>query len=492
MSKHIEKIAENLYALTARKMKPLIIVVDDENNYISHYGELSDYHLPSLEIGKSCVEALPFLVGLEEEAYVSLPIVNFNRDNVSSVNVIKINLHRYVVLLEAGDEHQRQQQATQDSNETKLLYQKLQQLTKQLELANNTKSRFISSMSHEFRTPISSILGYSNLLARKYTSMSEEFQYAKAIESNTQYLLSLIDNVLEHAKLEADKLLINIAPFLLNELIVNLGHMFGARSEKSNIEFNIETSGKLPQAIYSDQIRLQQILINIIGNAFKFTEVGSIVANFDWLDDVLIVKISDTGSGIPTEHQESIFQAYNRNDVNHKKGAGLGLAISAQIAEKLNGKIELESQVGKGSVFTLYIEAPSADLLSMKNALLSDRAKNVLIVEDDSDLIELLKIYLQELGYFVNTAIDGNEALHKCETENIDLVLLDMQLPVLNGVEVAKKLRAEKFNAPIIAMTASSNNEDKMLALQAGCNEFLSKPIQVSPLMNAINNILDN
>lgn len=489
MNSHIEQIAENLYALTARKMKPLVVVVDDHNQYISHHGELTDYQLPEFEVGQSCTEVLPFLVGLENEAYVSLPIVNFNEDSISSVSVIKINLHRYVVLLEASQEHQREQQATQDSNETKLLYQKLQQLTEQLEVANNAKTRFISGMSHEFRTPISSILGYSNLLASEFSPGDDRYQFAKSIESNTQYLMSLIDNVLEHAQLEADKLLINIAPFALNDLVINLGHMFGSHTDASNIEFNVQTSETLPEAIYSDFLRLQQVLINLIGNAFKFTDKGAVTVIFDWKDDQLIVRVVDTGPGILKEHQASIFQAYSRYD-NNKKGAGLGLAISSQIVGKLNGRLELESELGKGSVFTLYIEAKPANLSSIKNSLLSDTTKKALIVEDDLDLVELLKIYLNDIGYSTIAVTNGIEALEHSEDDDLDLVLLDMQLPELSGVEVLKKLRAQNFTSPIIAMTASSNNDDKVRALQAGCNEFLSKPIQLSPLINAISKVL--
>jgi signal transduction histidine kinase/ActR/RegA family two-component response regulator len=433
-------------------------------------------------------------VGLEGEAYVSLPIVNFNESNISSVNVIKINLHRYVVLLEAESVYQRQQQATQDSNETKLLYQKLQQIKHQLEVANATQSRFISGMSHEFRTPISSILGYSHLIKKKYSPQDDEFHYAKAIESNAQYLLSLIDNVLEHAQLEADKLVVNKAPFLLTDLVGNLEHMFRAQEGNSKVRLVMRVSENLPEAIYSDQIRLQQVLINIIGNAFKFTENGSVSVSFSWEENVLKVIIMDTGPGIPVEHQQTIFQAYNRYNAINKKGAGLGLAISAQIAEKLEGKLELESRVGEGCIFTLKVKAEPADLSAMKNAVLSEsnQVNNVLIVEDDADLVELLNVYLHEFGFSTVTAIDGAEALQKCENEDIDLVLLDMQLPLLSGVEVVKKLRELGFNAPVIAMTASSNNEDKLHAMQAGCNEFLSKPIQPSPLMNAINNILNH
>lgn len=494
MSEHIEKIAENLYALTARKMKPLIVAIDDDNSFVSHYGELSDYKLPQFEKGQSCVEELPFLVGLEDETYVTLPIVNFNDDNVSSVNIIRINSNRYVILLEAVDEHQREQQVTQSSNETKLLYQKLQQLTQQLEIANQTKSRFISGMSHEFRTPISSILGYSNLLARNNSLNVDEVQQARAIERNAQYLLSLIDNVLEHAQLEADKLTVSIAPFLLNDLIVNIGLMFGSDEQSDGLTFNLETSESLPEVIYSDQIRLQQILINIIGNAFKYTEEGFVTVNFDWLDEELVVKVTDSGPGIPIEHQANIFQAYSRYNSGSKKGAGLGLNISAQLAEKLQGKLELKSQLGKGSVFTLMLKAKvgSSDSIIKDIDISKNQAKKVLVVEDDEDLVEILKIYLDEYGYKTIIADSGEVALQKCETEAIDLVLLDMQLPKLSGVEVVRNLRSSQFKTPIIGMTASSNNEDKVKALEAGCDEFLSKPIQHTSLLSAINNILNH
>ena len=488
MTQHIENIAENLYALTARKLKPLVVVVDDGNNYISHYGELTDYRLPKFKVGASCIDALPFLVGLENEAYVSLPIVKFNQDSVSSVNVIKINQYRYVMLLEATQEHQREQIATQESNETKLLYQKLQQVTEQLEVANSAKTRFISSMSHEFRTPISSILGYSNLLAGEYSPGDDRYHYAKSIESNTQYLLSLIDNVLERAQFEADKLLINIAPFLVKDLEENLERMFGRQQNESNLEFKLSKSHAVPEAISSDFLRLQQILINIIGNAFKFTEKGSVTIKFDWKDNVFIVTVSDTGPGVPAEYQADIFQAYARYD-DSKKGAGLGLAISSQIAQRLNGKLELASEIGVGSIFTLYVEAKPANIGSIKQELLNDSSKKVLIVEDDLDLVELLKIYLSELGYSTIVVNNGNEALRHSGNNEIDLVMLDMNLPGRDGEEVARALREQKFNAPIIAMTASSDSHDKERAIKAGCNEFLSKPIQLPPLMNAINNV---
>lgn len=490
MNQHVDKIAENLYALTARKLKPLVAIVDEKNCYISHHGELGDYQLPNFCAGEDVTEHLPFLVGLENEDYVSLPIVNFSSDNVTSVDIIKINHLRYVVLLEAADEHDRHQIATQESNETKLLYEKLQRLTEELEIANEVKSRFISNMSHEFRTPLSSILGYSNLLAQNNSLAESESHHAKAIDRNAKYLLSLIDNVLEHAQLETDKILINIAPFAITELIVSIGLMFGAYAERSGIEFDIDTTENLPEAIYSDQIRLQQILINVIGNAFKYTEQGKVSVKFDWSQNELIVTIEDTGPGIDLEHQDDIFNAFSRYSVEGKKGAGLGLSISSQLAKKLNGNITLESHIGKGSIFTLVVNAEVASSVDRYDDKVSDRknTKCVLVVEDDADLVDLLKIYIEDYGFNTIIAKDGKAAIDKCKNESIDLVLLDMQLPSIDGIEVTKQLRQSEFQIPIIGMTASSNNEDKVKAMNAGCNDFLSKPIQVNALVNSINN----
>jgi len=256
----------------------------------------------------------------------------------------------------------------------------------------------------------------------------------------------------------------------------------------------LDTDESLPKIIYSDQIRLQQVLINIIGNAFKFTEKGSITVGFSWQGENLIVTVKDTGPGISAENQSSIFVPYKRFNAAEKKGAGLGLSISAKIANKLNGRIEVESTLGKGSLFKLMIKAKSANTLNSNGHDVDQMQgeRKVLIVEDDAFLIELLKIYLHDNGFSTLTAMNGQEALDVCEQEEVQLVLLDMQLPILNGFEVAKKLRDSKFNVPIIAMTASSNNEDKVQAMEAGCDEFLSKPIQPVSLINVIDKIFVN
>ncbi len=506
MKQHSEKIAENLYAIAAEKMKPLVVVVDKHNNYVSHYGNLSHYQLPNFEIGSNCLEEFQFLAGLEDETYIALPLVNLKNNNVASVNIITINQNRYVLILDAKSEYLRQQQTTQVSNETRLLNIKLRKLTEQLQdaqkdlvknnellkLANNVKSRFISGMSHEFRTPISSILGYSNVLANNYSPDDEEYRRIKAIERNAQYLLSLIDNVLEHAQLEEDKLLISIAPVKINELINDIKQMFAAHAENTGLLFHLEVSSGVPNLIYTDQIRLQQILINLLGNAFQYTQKGEVQTKIDWENDILCVTVKDTGPGISDKDQALIFQAYNRGDSKRKKGAGLGLAISSRLAKKLEGNLVLSSKLGEGSIFTLTVRAPRAELFSKHETLRSSNTTscNVLIVEDDDDLVELLKIYLHDHGHKTFIAYDGEEALKQYKTNQIDLVILDMQLPNLDGTVVAKKLIELDSKTPIIGMTASMNIDDKVNALKAGCSEFLTKPIQVTTLIETINKLL--
>ncbi len=502
LDQHAEEIAKSLYLLAAEKMKPLVVVVDQFDKYVSHHGNLEHYQFPEYSKGDECLDGFPFLVGLEAESHVELPLVTLKNDVVAKVNVININKRRYIILFDANSEFQQHQQAMQGSNETKLLNEKLQNLTKQLqitqtdleennqllELANDAKTRFISSMSHEFRTPISAILGFSDILSEKLSSQDQIQQHAKAIERNASYLLSLIDNVLEHAQLEKDKIIINLGPIDLPEFIESIEQFFLSHAENRKLVFNVAVENNVPQVILVDRIRLQQILINIIGNAFKYTEKGSISVIFSWSDNTLYVSVTDTGSGISREELDFIFQAYRRGQVENIRGAGLGLAISAQLAEKLKGKIEVSSTVGEGSNFTLKIQAPEASNDDI--AVLHDNASNILIVEDEADLVDLLSIYLQDQGHRTIIANDGKEALKIFDTETIDLILLDMQLPDINGLDVVAKLKQTDTNVPIIGMSASLDGDTKENALRAGCRNYLTKPVQVSLLNNIISTVL--
>jgi len=356
LDQHSEELAKSLYVLAAEKMKPLVLVVGQDDRYVSHHGNLKHYQLPEYSKGDECIDEFSFLVGLEEESHIELPLVTLKNNVVAKVNVIKINERRYVVLFDANSEFHQQQEAMQGSNVTKLLNEKLQDLTAQLkttqaeleennqllEIASEAKSRFISSMSHEFRTPISAILGFSDILSGNYASQDQNHQHLKAIERNASYLLSLIDNVLEHAQLEQDKILVNPVPIDLPSFIDDIKQFFQSHAKNRDLAFNVNFQKNIPQIISIDRIRLQQILINIIGNAFKYTEKGSVAVNFSWADNVLNVSVVDTGPGISDKDLDFIFKAYRRGKVENIRGAGLGLAISAQLAEKLGGKSRLQ------------------------------------------------------------------------------------------------------------------------------------------------------
>lgn len=502
-NQHAEDIAKSLYVLAAEKIKPLVVIVDKHDQYVSHYGNLNHYHLPEYIKGEECIDDFAFLVGLEAEPYIELPLVTLNNDVVAKINVLTINERRYIILFDANAEFGRQKETMQGSNETKLLNTKLQNLTAQLQLtqenlekknqllnlANESKSRFISSMSHEFRTPISAILGFSNLLSENPSSNKLDNRHTRAIERNANYLLSLIDNVLEHAQLERDKVLINKSPLNLKEFINDVESLFETHVKESSITFCVNIDKSVPQAVLTDRIRLQQILINLIANAFKYTENGSIKVDYSWQDGFLYIRIADTGPGISAKEIDTIFQAYQRGTIANVKGAGLGLSISSQLAEKLGGKIEVSSRLGEGSIFTLSIEASLVDESEITK-LSNTQAKTILVVEDDEDLVELLKIYLNDLGHHAVVAIDGERALQIIKQEQVGLVLLDMQLPNINGLEVVKRLKQFSKKIPVIGMSVSLDSEDKARALAAGCCEYLAKPIQVSLLKHTINLVL--
>ena len=503
LDQHAEDIAKSLYVLAAEKMKPLVVVVDKCGEYVSHHGNLKYYQLPEFSKGDDCIDDFSFLVGLEAEEHIELPLVTLKDNVVAKVNIITINERRYIILFDANSEFYRQQEAMQGSNETKLLNEKLHNLTTQLQLAqkeleknnhllnlaNDSKSRFISSMSHEFRTPISAIIGFADLLTEYNNEKNNEIRYIKAIQRNSSYLLSLIDNVLEHAQLETDKLLINKRQLNLLDFIKDVESLFEAHVKETDITFRVKVDENVPQMVITDRTRLQQILINLIGNAFKYTEQGSIKVIFSWQDDYLIISIADTGVGISEKQQDIIFQPYQRGDINYVKGAGLGLSISSQLANKLGGAIKVNSNLGEGSIFTLNIEAPRLDPEEAAEFSTSESSA-ILIVEDDEDLVELLKIYLHEQEHRTLFARDGEEAMQIISMEKVDLLLLDMQLPKMSGLDVLTQLKKSKSKIPVIAMSASVDGDDKAQALAAGCSEYLLKPIQDTLLNHTVTKVL--
>ncbi len=376
--------------------------------------------------------------------------------------------------------------------------------------ANISKSQFLANMSHEIRTPMTAVLGYADLLADNETD-PEKAGYLRTIKRNGQFLLEIINDVLDLSKIEFGKLEIERVKFAPHKTVRDVVALMKIRADEKELALQVEFAGSIPVKIESDSKRLKQILINLIGNAIKFTESGGVrlvIQMATGEKPQLHFDVIDTGIGM-TEHQQSrLFQPFSQGDASVTRafgGTGLGLAISHRLAALLGGCISVESEWGQGSRFSFSIdvgdisqtEMIQPDLESMSDSLDKPKVRvkltcRVLVVDDRRDVRILTKHFLTKAGAEVELAEDGLLALEfvtKAMQNGdpiIDLILLDMQMPRLDGYQTAIKLRKMGFQQPIIALTADAMHGDMNRCLECGCNAYLSKPIDGKLLIKMV------
>lgn len=373
-----------------------------------------------------------------------------------------------------------------------------------------SKSQFLADMSHEIRVPMNAIIGFSQVLADEdITDQQKEF--VRIIRDSGESLLHLIDDILDFSKIEAGKIYIEIADCSLKKVLKRVESMMRFHVEEKGLEFKIVKSDGLPARIRTDSIRLRQCLINLVGNAVKFTKKGHVYLNvsLEQDDDKSFVRfdVEDTGAGIPAERQKAIFESFIQADRSIGRtfgGAGLGLTITKRLSELLGGTLELASEVGKGSVFTLRIptgidthqlstcrqddtDGGYADEQQPRELRFSGR---ILVVEDIPTNRKLLTLLLEKMGFEVSIAEDGQRAVDKAHAESFDLILMDMQIPHINGYEATRLLRQQGTTTPIVAVTAHAMKGDDERCIEAGCDGYLSKPIDRDKLIAVIRKCL--
>ncbi|QDV26501.1 PAS domain S-box protein [Aureliella helgolandensis] len=377
------------------------------------------------------------------------------------------------------------------------------------EAANEAKSAFLANMSHEIRTPMTAILGYAELL-KGLVEQEEAAQHLQTIRRNGHYLLQIINDILDLSKIEADKLDVDCERFEPHRLVEDVRSIMEVRAKEGGLTLDVEYDGKLPKTIHSDAKRLKQILINLIGNAIKFTPKGRIQirVRFNRQTQQLQFDVVDTGIGISDEQLPRLFKPFSQGDASVTRnfgGTGLGLAISQRLAETLGGRISVSSTAGVGSTFTIDIatgEIADSELVEydesnsdveefLKLAPPSKLSCHVLIVDDRRDIRFLSKRILTGAGATVEECEDGQHAIDHItacfdSATCPDLVLLDMQMPILDGYSTARQMRALGFTGPIIALTADAMQGDMSKCLEAGCNDYLSKPIDAQAMLSLV------
>ncbi len=376
------------------------------------------------------------------------------------------------------------------------------------EKANQTKSSFLANMSHEIRTPLGAILGFTDLLKDRDLSYEERSQFLDTISRNGKALTKIIDDILDLAKVESGKLDVENLDFSLFDLIDDVMDVFRERTRSKNIFLRAHINKETPDRVFSDPTRIRQILINVIGNAVKFTANGGVTIEVSANENigektVFRILVKDTGVGLTNEQKERLFQPFMQADNSTTRkygGTGLGLALSKRLAGALGGDIFVEAanifEAGCTFGFTFVTTLPKkvATEVKIKNETLKNEGENiqvlsgirVLLADDSSDNQALVRLLLTKQGAIVDTAKNGIEAFKMGMNGNFDLVLMDIQMPEMDGYEATRALREAGFKKPIVALTAHAMAEERARTLAAGCNGHLTKPLNRTELIETI------
>lgn len=374
------------------------------------------------------------------------------------------------------------------------LEEQLREAKRQAEESSRLKSSFLSNMSHEIRTPLSAIVGFSELLVHAGTE-EERTEYVHIIENNSDLLLQLVNDILDLSKIEAGTVEFTYTDFDLNKLMKEIYDAMQLRltSEEKPVTLSY-TTGMEPCMIHSERNRLTQLITNLLTNALKFTERGTVSFGYERWGDLLHFQVKDTGCGIAPERQKDIFDRFVKLS-SHKQGTGLGLSICKSIAETLGGQIGVESEPGKGSTFWFDIpyrpakEQAQPKAQSQKAALPASQRVNILVAEDNESNYKLIKAILSK-DYNLYHAWNGREAVDMFSQCHPQLILMDINMPVMDGYEATREIRKLSTDVPILALTAYAYASDEERILNSGMNSYMSKPVNTLQLRKRVETLL--
>lgn len=403
-----------------------------------------------------------------------------------------------------------------DISESKMYEEDLKNAKRDAEYASNAKSQFLANMSHEIRTPLNAIMGLSELLQTNYKDEKERILWLKKITRNSEHLKKVIDEILDLSKIEAGKLQLKISKFSIPNVIAQVKSILSPLANEKNLTLHFEADGAIPEKISSDSSKLQHILLNLLGNAIKFTNQGNITLTVKTVNDnsdpVLHFSVIDTGIGMSADEVKHLFEPFTQVDSSMTRrfgGTGLGLTLAKQLAQALGGDVFLHSSTpGQGSTFVAKIKTgdiSSSPMISSFANLLSEPIDNndlatdkpvvakpnisnfkVLLVEDSMDNQLLVQNFLEMEGVIVDLASDGQEGMKKAEEGEHDLVIMDIQMPVMDGYTATSTLRQKGYKKPIVAFTAHAFEDERERCLKMGFTDFLSKPIKKRELVDCL------
>jgi len=454
------------------------------------------------------------MIGVFMSRYITNPIVKLSR----AVNYIRQGNLETRVNLTTSDEINSLADSFNDmaaelfKNQNHLT-DVLEQNTKaklDAEQANQSKSIFLANMSHEIRTPLTSIVGFSETLLDPELNKEEKHKSISTVIQCSHHLMQIINDILDLSKIEVGKLSIESVSVDLFRLLHEITPLADMQAREKGLQFSIQYELPLPTHIISDSLRIRQILFNLVNNAIKFTEHGhiKILVRCDPENEIIYFDVIDTGIGLTKDQQQKLFVSFSQADISTTRkygGTGLGLHLSMLLAKKLGGNIKLESVKGVGSKFTTSIAtgelnsatftstAPNYEYKNIANKpylVKNKHSGNVLLVDDSKNNQDLISYYLRKLGANISIADNGLKAVDMAMASHFDLILMDIQMPIMNGIEATKELRKRSYSGAIVVLSANAFQSDIEEYYEAGCNGYLKKPIDTEKFTELVTTYL--